>query len=70
MNPVLKEEVEGIRSLLYTNATKDKQLPAHYTIEPIEGRPASRITDTRSGLSIDVGLCNLPGAIQALEAFG
>ena len=69
MNPALKAEVNEMRGVLYERAAKET-IPEHFTVEPTPDSPSATITDTRTGHSIDVGLCYLPGALKALAAFG
>lgn len=41
-----------------------------YTEASVPDTPYVKITDSRTGKSIKVALCNLQGARQAIEAFG
>lgn len=50
-------------------ARKWEGVPDRYMVESLDG-PMSRITDTESGRSVEVGLCDMHGAIKALKAFG
>lgn len=68
MNPELRAEVQGLRGSIVTQAEKTP-LPSRFTSEPDPGRPAMIITDTASGRSTSVGLCDYFGAIQVLSMF-
>lgn len=69
MNPALRAEVEGLRGSMAAAAERRAALPARFTTEPAGTGSQVKITDTVTGRSTTVGLCDYGGAIQVLAAF-
>lgn len=70
LNPVLRSQVRGLRGCIFGAATSRNPLPSHYTVTPVDGKPMAEIMNIETGESIQVALCDLKGAIQAISAFG
>jgi hypothetical protein len=66
LHPVLQHQLAMLRGGMLGAAEKSP-LPARFTTRPDADRPAIFITDTRSGRSTLVGLCDYHGARQALH---
>ena len=68
---MVSNEVMGLReSIAECVSSHWKGVPDRYVMEAVEGEPAKRITDTETGRSVEVGYCDMHGAIAALKAFG
>jgi hypothetical protein len=65
MNPELKKEIQGLRGLIWNNMPA---LHSRFEMAQHPERPAVYIQDTKTGrISEPIGLCDLRGAIEALN---
>lgn len=73
MNPALRDEVGGLRGAMASQAMRtalDTGLPIRFTLTPNrEHGNRMDITDTKTGRTLSIGLCDLHGAIKALSFF-
>jgi len=70
MNPELRTQVQTVRGGM-VGAAEQFSLPERFKAEPLEDRPAFTITNSLTGRSTEVGLCNYGGVRQALrDLFG
>jgi hypothetical protein len=67
-NPQLKEELGGLRGAMVGAANKIP-MPERFVAVPAEDSPSMIITDTETGRTLTVGLCDYHGARHALNAF-
>jgi hypothetical protein len=67
MNPALRAEVQDLRASMAAAAERRAPLPGRFTTTPDGNRVT--ITDTVTGRSTSVGLCDYGGARQVLAAF-
>jgi hypothetical protein len=67
MSPELRAEVEDLQASMAAAAERRAPLPGRFTTDPDGSRVT--ITDTVTGRSTSVGLCDYGGARQVLAAF-
>lgn len=65
-----KTDVDSLGRSCMQQAIKNANgLPEHFSVRNLPNKPKVRITDKRTGTSVDVGLCHSIGAFQAIAAF-
>lgn len=66
LNPQLKEEIQGLRGLMWQSMPNIKS--KRFMMSQCPDRPAVIIRDTLTGkTSTEIGLCDLHGAIQVIN---
>ncbi len=70
MNPALREQIQTLRgSIVGQIQKKFAGQPDWLEAFPCEGEPAFVLRDKRTGRQVEVGLCDLHGALDVLRAF-
>ena len=66
-----KNDVESLGGMMLAQQKKNaKGMPERFTRRALPDKPKVRFTDTKTGKTVDIGLCDSLGAIQILKAFG
>lgn len=64
----VKQQVEGLRGIMGEQAEKIS-MPDRFVTKSIPDTPRVRVTDTLTGKTLEVGLCDYFGVRKALGAF-
>jgi len=65
----VKQEVKDLREVI-TIMQEAQSLPRRFVAERVEGEPCVKVMDMDTLKSATFGLCDMPGVIAALKAFG